>query len=104
MNIKPGEEKIVVVRDRAEEITAAGLAIPTGAREVPNTGVIVAVGEASAAEPARMDIYMKGDRVVFSKYAGVEMNIGGTDVTFLGVLDVLGVIEAGVTVRAREEA
>lgn len=103
IKVKPGEERLAVVRDSAEQVSEAGVFIPQGSREVPNTGEIIAVGEASAAEPGRMDIFAVGDRVIFGQFAGVDMQIDGQPVTFISVLDVLGLIEKSAKVKAAKE-
>lgn len=103
MNIKAGEERLVVTRDKAEEMTAAGLAIPVQGREIPNTGRVVAVGPATAAEPNRMSAYAIGDRVMFGKAAGSDFKIGNDDVVILSALDILAVIPEGVVVKERTE-
>lgn len=103
IKVKPGEERLAIVRDTAEDMSEGGLVIPQGAREIPNSGVIIAVGESSTAEPSRMDIFMAGDRVVFGQFAGVDMTIDGVGVTFISALDVLGVIEKSAKVKAKGE-
>lgn len=103
IKVMPGEERLAVVRDTAQDMSDGGLVIPQGAREVPNTGRIIAVGNASSAEPARMDMFMVGDRVAFGKFAGVDMTINGQPVTFISVLDVLGVIDPTAKVTMEGE-
>lgn len=103
MDIKAGEERLVIERDKPEEVTAAGLAIPTQGREIPNTGVILSVGPATAAEPNRMAGFSVGDRVMFGRAAGSDFKIDGRDVAILHALDILAVIPAGVVVKERTE-
>jgi co-chaperonin GroES (HSP10) len=103
MNIKAGEERLVVERDKPEEVTAAGLVIHASGREIPNTGTVVAVGPPSASEPGRMDAFGIGERVVFGRAAGSDFKIGDRDVVILHALDILAVIGEGVVVKERTE-
>ena len=96
MNLKPLNDRIVVKANEAEERTASGLVIPDTAKEKPQQGTVLAVGPGRRSDQTGnvipMDVKV-GDTVVYSKYGGTEITIGGEDVLILTSRDVLGVIE-----------
>jgi chaperonin GroES len=96
MNLKPLDDRIVVKANEAEERTASGLVIPDTAKEKPQQGTVLAVGPGRRSDQTGnvipMDVKV-GDTVVYSKYGGTEITIGGEDVLILTSRDVLGVIE-----------
>jgi len=96
MALKPLEDRIVVRPGDAEETTASGLVIPDTAKEKPQQGEVVAVGEGRWDEEGEnripMDISV-GDIVVYSKYGGTEITVSGEDVLILSARDVLAIVE-----------
>ena len=96
MSLKPLEDRIVVKPSDAEETTASGLVIPDTAKEKPQQGEVVAVGEGrwdeSGAKRIPVDINV-GDIVVYSKYGGTEITSDGDDVLILNARDVLAIGE-----------
>lgn len=96
MSLKPLEDRIVVKPSDAEETTASGLVIPDTAKEKPQQGEVVAVGEGrwdeSGAKRIPVDINV-GDIVVYSKYGGTEITSDGDDVLILNARDVLAIVE-----------
>ena len=96
MKLKPLEDRIVVKADDAEETTASGLVIPDTAKEKPQQGEVLAVGEGRWDEDGekRIPVDVKvGDTVVYSKYGGTEITIDGDDLLILSARDVLAVID-----------
>jgi chaperonin GroES len=96
MNLKPLDDRIVVKANAAEERTASGLVIPDTAKEKPQQGTVLAVGPGRRSDQTGSVIPMDvkvGDTVVYSKYGGTEITIGGEDVLILTSRDVLGIIE-----------
>jgi chaperonin GroES len=94
VNIKPLDDKILVKATEAETTTASGLVIPDTAKEKPQTGTVVAVGEGRVTEqgnrvPTGIN---EGDTVLFSKYGGTEFNYNGEEYLVLSARDVLAVI------------
>lgn len=95
MKIRPMNDRILVVRVEEEKRTAGGIIIPDTAKEKPQEGRVVAAG------PGKMDddgkrIPMelkKGDRVLFSKYAGTEIKFDGVEHIFMREDDILGILE-----------
>jgi chaperonin GroES len=92
MNLQPLEDRIVVRPNESEETTASGLVIPDTAKEKPQQGEILAVGPGRRADNTGdiipLDVKV-GDTVVYSKYGGTEITIGGEDLLILSGRDVL---------------
>ncbi|MFT8872280.1 MAG: co-chaperone GroES [Sporolactobacillus sp.] len=94
--LKPIGDRIIIEPQEKEETTASGIVLPDSAKEKPQEGTIVAVGAGkpnNKGERIAPDV-KKGDKVIFSKYAGTEIKYDGT--TYLAVRedDILAVIEA----------
>ena len=92
MALKPLEDRIIVKPGDAEETTASGLVIPDTAKEKPQQGEVLAVGEGRWDEDGerRIPVDVKvGDTVVYSKYGGTEITVDGDDVLILNSRDVL---------------
>jgi chaperonin GroES len=95
MKIRPLQDRILVKRVEEEEKTSGGIIIPDTAKEKPMEGKVVAVGKGKVLEDGKvmpLDV-KKGDRILFSKYAGTEVKIGGQEHLIIREEDVLGVIE-----------
>ena len=95
MKIRPLQDRIIVKRVDEEETTKGGIIIPDTAKEKPQEGKVIAVGKGKANEEGKLqplDV-KKGDKVLFSKYAGTEINIEGTEHLIIREDDVLGVVE-----------
>ena len=93
---KPLEDRIIVKPGDAEEMTASGLVIPDTAKEKPQQGEVLAVGEGRWDEDGehRIPVDVKvGDIVVYSKYGGTEITSDGQDVLILNARDVLAIVE-----------
>jgi chaperonin GroES len=95
MNLKPLDDRIVVKPNQAEERTASGLVIPDTAKEKPQQGSVLAVGPGRRAEASGelipLDVKV-GDTVVYSKYGGTEITVGGEDLLILSSRDVLAIV------------
>jgi len=97
MNLQPLEDRIVVRPNESEERTASGLVIPDTAKEKPQQGEVLAVGEGrwDDAGEKRIPVDVKaGDTVVYSKYGGTEITIEGEDLLILNARDVLAVVKS----------
>jgi chaperonin GroES len=94
VNIKPLEDKILVQAIEAETTTASGLVIPETAKEKPQEGTVVAVGEGRVNEQGnRIPVDVKeGDTVIYSKYGGTEIKYSGQEYLILSARDVLAVV------------
>lgn len=95
MKIRALQDRVIVQRVEAEAKTPGGLIIPDNAKEKPVQAIVVGVGNGLVLEDGtvRAPEVKVGDRVLFGKYTGVEVNIGGEDVVVLREDDILGVIE-----------
>ncbi|HEY9409777.1 MAG TPA: co-chaperone GroES [Jiangellaceae bacterium] len=96
VSIKPLEDRIVVKPLDAEQTTASGLVIPDTAKEKPQEGEVVAVGEGRWDEDGekRIPLDVKvGDTVLYSKYGGTEVKYGGDELLILSGRDVLAIVE-----------
>ena len=95
MKIRPLQDRILVKRIEEEDKTKGGIIIPDSAKEKPQEGRVVAVGGGRVAEDGTvrpLDV-KKGDKVLFSKYGGTEVNIEGEEHLIIREDDVLGVLE-----------
>lgn len=95
MKIRPLNDRVLVKRLEEEEKTKGGIIIPDTAKERPQEGEVVAVGNGKLLEDGRrvpLDIKV-GDRVIFSKYAGTEVKIEGEEHLIMREDDILGIIE-----------
>src|SRR5437763_9928355 len=98
MNLNPREVRVVVRPNEAEEATVSGIVIPDTAKEKPQFGEVLAVGPGRRSEQTGelipLDVKV-GDTVVYSKYGGTEIAIGGEDLLILTSRDVLAISDAG---------
>ncbi len=95
MKIRPLQDRILVKRVEEEDKSKGGIIIPDTAKEKPQEGKVIAAGKGKVAENGKLqplDV-KKGDRVLFSKYAGTEVNIEGEEHLIIREDDVLGVIQ-----------
>ena len=92
--IKPLEDRIVVKAIEAETTTASGLVIPDTAKEKPQEGEVLAVGDGRFDDQGnRIPVDVKvGDKVIYSKYGGTEVKYGGEEYLVLSARDVLAVV------------
>jgi len=96
MSFRPLHDRVVVRRVDGEEKTAGGIIIPDTAKEKPSEGVIVSVGPGARDEAGKHiapDV-KAGDRVLFGKWSGTEVKVGGEDLLIMKESDIMGVIEA----------
>ena len=95
MNIKPLGERVLIKQIASEEKTASGIVLPDTAKEKPQEGEVLAVGPGKLLENGgRGDLEVKvGDRVLFAKYAGSEIKVGGEEYMILNAeRDILAVL------------
>ena len=98
MNIRPLHDRIVVKRIEDEvEKTAGGLFIPDSAKEKPQQGEVVAVGNGKRNDKGERDVLdvKAGDRILFGKYSGSDIKIDGVEYLIMREDEVLGVLEGG---------
>jgi len=95
MNLRPLQDRIIVKRVEEETKTAGGLFIPETAKEKPQRGEIVAVGNGKKTEDGKvlpLDVKV-GDLVLFGKYAGTEIKVDNDDFLMMREDDILAVVE-----------
>ena len=95
MNIRPLQDRVIVIRLEEETMTKGGIVIPDTAKEKPVEGKIVAVGNGKVLENGtvrKLDV-KAGDTILFGKYSGTEVKIDGEDRLILREDDILGVID-----------
>ncbi|MGD0488067.1 MAG: co-chaperone GroES [Syntrophorhabdales bacterium] len=95
MKVKPLQDRLVIKRLEEEEKTKGGIIIPDAAKEKPQEGRVIAVGEGKVLESGqRSPVSVKvGDKILFGKYSGTEIKIDGEEHLILREDDVLAVIE-----------
>jgi chaperonin GroES len=94
VNIKPLADRVIVAPAAAEEKTKSGIIIPDTAKEKPQRGEIVAVGEGKMSDQG---VLVKpqlkvGDQVLYGKYAGTEISIDGEDYLIMKESDIFAVL------------
>ena len=95
MKLRPMQDRIIVKRLEEESKTAGGIFIPETAKEKPQKGKIIAVGNGKKTEDGKvipLDV-KAGDNVLFGKYAGTEVKIEGEEYLIMREDDILGVME-----------
>jgi len=94
MNIRPLYDRIVVKRIEEQETTRNGIVIPDSAKEKPQEGEVMAVGNGKRLEDGQLvalDVKI-GDRILFGKYSGTETKLVGTEYLIMREDDVLGIL------------
>ncbi len=95
MKIHPLRDRIIVKRIEEEETSAGGIIIPDTAKEKPQEGKVIAVGNGVIRDDGKLqklDV-KKGDRVLFSKFGGTEVTLEGEEHLIIREDDVLGIVE-----------
>jgi len=97
MPVRPLHDRVLVKRaEEAEQKSSAGIIIPDTAKEKPQRGRVIAVGEGKKDENGKripLDV-KEGDEVLFGKYAGTEVKIDGEEFLIMHESDILGVLTA----------
>jgi chaperonin GroES len=93
-NLEPLEDRVVVKPGEEEETTVSGIVIPDTAKEKPQEGEVVAVGPGRFEDGQRIPMDVKaGDRVLYSKYGGTEVKVGGEEYLVLSARDLLAIVK-----------
>ncbi|MGH7900181.1 MAG: co-chaperone GroES [Thermodesulfobacteriota bacterium] len=95
MKVRPLYDRILIKRVETEEKTKGGLIIPDTAKEKPQEGKVVALGKGKLLDDGSikaLDVKV-GDKVLFSKYGGSDINIDGEDYLILREEEILAIIE-----------
>ncbi|MCY4486028.1 MAG: co-chaperone GroES [Deltaproteobacteria bacterium] len=92
--VKPLHDRIIVKRLDEEETTAGGIIIPDTAKEKPQEGMVVAVGSGRREDGKVVALDVKeGDKVLFGKYSGTEIQLDGDEHLIMREDDILGIVE-----------
>ena len=89
MKIKPMDDRVLIEVMEAEEKTASGLIIPDSAKEKPRMGVVVAVGT----DEDLQEKVKEGNKILFTKYGGDEVEMDGKEYKIIQRSDILAVVE-----------
>jgi len=95
MKIKPLQDRILIKRIAEEEKTKGGIIIPDAAKEKPQEGIVIAVGDGKTLEngtKAPMTVKV-GNKILFGKYSGTEIKVDGEEHLILREDDILGIVE-----------
>lgn len=95
MKIRPLHDRVVIEPLDAEEKTKGGIIIPDTAKEKPMQGKVVAVGPGARGDDGRiikMDV-KAGDKVLYGKWSGTEVKMGGKDYLICKESDLMGILE-----------
>ncbi len=93
--IRPLQDRLLVQRLTEEEKTAGGIIIPDTAKEKPQEGKVIAVGNGKVLDSGKLqplDV-KEGDKILFTKYSGTEVKIEGEEYLILREDDVLGIVQ-----------
>ncbi len=97
MQFTPLHDRVLVRRIEGEEKTKGGLIIPDSAKEKPQEGEVIAVGEGARKDSGELIpmAVKSGDRILFGKWSGTEVKVDGEDLLIMKESDILGVITEG---------
>jgi chaperonin GroES len=88
-HLQPLHDRVIIRPAAAEQKTAGGIIIPDTAKEKPQRGTVVAAGPGKKDEPVTVK---EGDTVLFGKYAGTEIKVGGEDLLIVRESDILAIV------------
>jgi chaperonin GroES len=105
VNLRPLHDRVVIRRIVEEEQARGGIIIPDTAKEKPQQGEVIAVGDGKVLESgSRVPLDVKrGNRVLFGKYAGTDVVIGGEELLIMREDEILGVIEQAVKSKSAKK-
>jgi chaperonin GroES len=95
VKLKPLGDKVVVKRLEAETTTKGGIVLPDTAKEKPKRGKVMAVGPGKTLDSGEVakPTVKKGDQVIFSSFAGTEIEVDGKEVLIMSTDDILAVLK-----------
>lgn len=89
MNIQPLDDRVLVQPIEAEDTTSSGIIIPDTAKEKPIIGKVIEVGT----DEDLQELIKKGDKVLYAKYGGEDINIGTEEYKMIQRSDILGIVK-----------
>ena len=94
MTIKPLGDRVVIKAVESEETTKSGIVLPGSAKEKPQMAEVIEVGPGGMVEGKEVKMEVsKGDRVIYSKYAGTEVKLDGTEFVIVRQSDILAIVK-----------
>ena len=95
MNIRPLRDRVVVRRKEEEALSAGGIVLPGSAKEKPNQGEVVAVGDGAILDSGEVrPVALKvGDVVIFGQYSGNAIKVDGEELIIMSESEIYGVVE-----------
>ena len=94
MTMKPLADRVVIKNVEAEETTKGGILLTTSAKEKPQMAVVLAVGPGGNGDGKEVKMYVeKGQKVIYSKYAGTEVKLDGEEYIIVRQSDILAIVE-----------
>lgn len=94
MKIRPLADRVVIKRAEAEEKTASGIILACTAKEQPQIAEVIEVGPGGIVDGKEIKMELKkGDKVIYSKYAGTEVKVEGEEYIIIKEADILAVLE-----------
>ena len=102
MKFRPLHDRVVVRRIDAEEKTKGGIIIPDTAKEKPQEGEIIAVGPGARDENGKLQALdvKAGDRILFGKWSGTEVKLGGEELLIMKESDIMGILDTPSVAKA----
>ena len=94
LSLKPLSDRVVVEPAAAEEKSSGGIILPDTAQEKPQQGTVVATGPGKVSESGTLvEMSVKdGDKILYGKYSGTEVNVAGTDYIIMRESDILAIM------------
>ncbi len=95
LNVKPLDDRMIIIPDDPEEVTSGGIVLPDSAREKPQRGKVLATGPGKlldSGERGKMSV-KKGDVVFYGKYSGTEVEVGGEQYVIVREGDILAIVD-----------
>lgn len=94
MTVKPLGDRVVIKNCEAEETTKSGLILTSAAKEKPQMAIVLAVGPGGNVDGKEITMHVKkGQKVIYSKYAGTEVKVDGEELIIVRQSDILAVVE-----------
>ena len=94
MTVKPLGDRVVIKNCEVEETTKSGLILTSGAKEKPQMAMVLAVGPGGMVDGKEVAMQVKkGQKVIYSKYAGTEVKVDGEELIIVRQSDILAIVE-----------
>jgi len=93
VNLKPLSDRVILKVKEKEETTKSGIVLPDSAKEKPQEAVVIAVGSGEIVDGKKVPLDVSvGDRVIYSKYSGMEIKLDGEEYLIVKQNDILAII------------